>query len=61
MANKINGWVKKFFLGLAVAGIIWNAATSFNDVKHLKREVAEIKNEVKEIRTILLSRDGRNP
>ena len=36
MAN----WI---FVILALAGIIWNAATLHNDVKHLKADVKEIK------------------
>ncbi len=41
--NKLNGWVKMFFAGLAVAGIIWNAAVLHNDVKHIKADIVEIK------------------
>lgn len=40
---KLNGWVKLFFLSLALAGIIWNAAVLHNDVKHIKADIQEIK------------------
>ena len=44
MAKKqLNGYTKLFFCGLAIAGIIWNAAVLHNDVKHLQKDVAEIK------------------
>jgi len=47
MNKKINGYIKWFFLILAItsaaAGIIWNAAVLHNDVKHLKEDVREIK------------------
>lgn len=41
--NKLNGWVKLFFIALAIAGIIWNAAVLHNDVKHIKADIQEIK------------------
>ena len=41
--NKLNGWAKIFFAGLALAGIIWNAAVLHNDVKHMKADIMEIK------------------
>jgi len=47
MGKKLNGYIKWFFVILAItsaaAGIIWNAATLHNDVKHLKEDVREIK------------------
>lgn len=41
--DKLNGYVKFFFIGLALAGIIWNAAVLHNDVKHIKADIQEIK------------------
>ena len=41
--SRLNGWAKIFFAGLALAGIIWNAATLHNDVKHIKADIVEIK------------------
>ena len=41
--NKLNDWVKMFFIGLALAGIIWNAAVLHNDVKHIKTDINDIK------------------
>ena len=43
MAKKLNGYIKWIGVALAIAGIIWNAATLHNDVKHLKEDVREIK------------------
>lgn len=45
-----NGYVKWFFIALAVAGIVWNAATLHNDVKHIKADIQEIKTVLKEIK-----------
>lgn len=41
--NKTNGYLKYFFIGLALAGIIWNAAVLHNDVKHIKADIRDIK------------------
>ena len=41
--NNLNGYIKLFFIGLALAGIIWNAAILHNDVKHIKADIQEIK------------------
>lgn len=41
--NKLDRYVKYFFIGLAIAGIIWNAAVLHNDVKHIKADIKEIK------------------
>jgi len=49
MKNKLNGYIKIFFIALAIAGIIWNAATLHNDVKHLKNDMKEVKAELKSI------------
>ena len=41
--SKLNGYIKLFLIGLALAGIIWNAAILHNDVKHIKADIKEIK------------------
>jgi len=41
--KKNNEYIKLFFIGLAIAGIIWNAAVLHNDVKHIKADIQEIK------------------
>ena len=41
--DKLNGYVKLFIIGMALAGIIWNAAVLHNDVKHIKADIQEIK------------------
>ena len=48
--NKFNGYIKLFFIGLAVAGIIWNAAILHNDVKHIKADIQEIKTILRTLR-----------
>lgn len=56
MNKKLNGYIKWFFVILAAAGIIWNAATLHNDVKHIRQEITEIKQEIKDINKYLLER-----
>ena len=43
MEKKFNGYIKWIGTALAIAAIIWNAATLHNDVKHLKEDVKDIK------------------
>lgn len=44
-----NGTIAKWIIvGIAVAGIIWNAATLHNDVGHFKTEFAEYKKQTTE-------------
>lgn len=47
MSKKTNGYIKWVFVGLAIAGIIWNAATLHNDVKHLQNEIKQLKADMK--------------
>lgn len=56
MRKKINGYIKLFFVGLAVAGIIWNAAILHNEVKHLKNDLKQLQVDIKQIHGILLDR-----
>lgn len=56
MAKRLNGLAKWIIICIAVAGIIFNTAILHNDVKHLKGDIAEIKEEVKEIRQYLLTK-----
>ncbi len=46
--NKLNGYAKWIIVGLAVAGVIWNAAVLHNDVKHIKADILEIKTLLKD-------------
>jgi len=50
MAKKLNGYIKWIAAILTILmilgilfGVVWNAATLSNDVKHLKEDVREIK------------------
>lgn len=52
--KKINGYIKKIGICLAVGGIIWNAAVLHNDVSHLRETLDELKEQVKAIQTYLL-------
>jgi len=56
MNKKLNGYIKWFFVALAILGILWNAITLQNDVLHLKEDITEIKADVKEINRYLLER-----
>jgi len=58
MTKKINGLAKWIVVAIAVAGIIFNTAILYNDVKHLKGDIAEIKIEVKDITHYLLERSN---
>ncbi len=55
MAKKTNGYIKKVGVGLAIAGIIWNAAILHNDVKHINKDIQEIKVDIQDIKTYLLT------
>jgi hypothetical protein len=46
---KINGLKKWLPWILVIGGIIWNSAILHNDVKHLKTDIAEIKQDVRDI------------
>lgn len=56
MAKKTNGYIKAFFVALAIAGIIWNAAVLHNEVNHMKEDIQEIKSEVEFISCYLIER-----
>lgn len=52
--KKLSEYIKLFFIGLAVAGVLWNAAILHNDVWHLQKSLDEVKEQVKLIQTYLL-------
>jgi len=56
MRKEVNGYIKLFFIGLAIAGIIWNAAILHNEVKHLNTQIKELQAAVNQIRIVLLDR-----
>jgi hypothetical protein len=50
--EKRNGLVKWVVVALAVGGLIFNSGILYNDVKHVKDEIAEVKQEIKELRVL---------
>jgi len=58
--QKLNGYAQWIIIIIAVGAIFVNTITLYNDVKHLKADVAEIKQEVKDInKYLLLERDKK--
>lgn len=64
----MNGYLQLFFAIIAVGGIVWNAAVLHNDVKHIKKDLEESREErgklwkeTSKIMDILLKRDERSP
>ena len=47
--KKINGYIKYIGIGLAIAGIIWNAAILHNDVKHITQSLEKIEQRLETI------------
>ena len=41
--KKLNGLAKWIIVAIAIGGLIFNTAILYNDVKHLKADVTEIK------------------
>lgn len=56
MIKRMNGLARWIIVAIAVGGLIFNSAILYNDVKHLKGDIAEIKQEIKEIRQYLLAK-----
>ena len=55
MAKETNGSRAKWIVvAFAIGGLIFNSGILYNDVRHLKDDLAEIKEEVKEIRIYLM-------
>ena len=59
--KKINDVAKWVIVALALLTLAFNSGVLYNDVKHLKEALAEVKQEVKSINMYLLqkSKDGR--
>lgn len=53
-----NDTAKWIIVAIAIATIIFNSAILYNDVKHLKRAVTEIKMDVKSINAHLLHKSN---
>jgi len=54
MTPKNNNLVKWIIVALAVAGLIFNSGVLYNDVKHLKTEMVELKQQIGSIQEYLL-------
>ena len=54
--KKLNGYIRWIVVAIAVGGLIFNTAVLYNDVKHLKGAVQEIKEERKTINIYLLQK-----
>lgn len=54
MAQKLNGMAKWIIVGLAIAGLIFNSGILYNDVKRLSTEVADIKQDIKDLRQYIM-------
>lgn len=52
--KKVNGLARWILVSVALAGILSNAVILWNDVKHIKGDMVEIKQDIKEIRQYLL-------
>ena len=53
---KLNGTARWIIVGLAILTLAFNSGILYNDVKHLTREMAEIKQELHELRIYLMEK-----
>jgi hypothetical protein len=54
MVKKNNGRARWIIVALAVAGLIFNSGVLYNDVKHLKNDLAEVKKEIRFLRECVM-------
>jgi hypothetical protein len=54
MVKKNNGRARWVIVALAVAGLIFNSGVLYNDVKHLKNDLAEVKKEIRFLRECVM-------
>lgn len=58
--QKLNGFAKWIIVALAVGGMIYNTivtrAVTLNDIKHLKTDMADIKQDVRDLRNLFLDK-----
>ncbi len=54
MAKKLNGTAKWIIVGLSILTLAFNSGILYNDVKHLKSDVAEIKRDVRSLREYIM-------
>ena len=57
MKTKLNGIARWVIVAIAVSGIVFNTAVLYNDVKHLNRQIQEIKQEIRDLRNYLLEKE----
>ena len=58
MAKKLNGYIKWIGTALAIAAIIWNAATLHNDVRHIVDDLTKIEHRLEKIEQRLWNERG---
>ena len=56
MSKKINGYIKLILAAIAVGTLVFDTAILWNDVKHLKADVVEVKESVKFLTSYLLDK-----
>lgn len=52
--RKANGLAKWIVVAIAIGGILFNTAILYNDVNHLKKQMQEVKQEIRDLRNFLL-------
>jgi hypothetical protein len=52
--NQGNGRARWIVVAGAVVGLIFNSGILYNDVRHLKEDIAEVKQEIKELRLLFI-------
>ena len=52
--NYVNGLLKWIVVAAAVIGLIFNSGVLYNDVNHLKNDIAEVKQEIKDLRSLFI-------
>ena len=56
MSKKLNGYIKLILAAITVGTLVFNTAILWNDVKHLKADVVEVKQSVKFLTSYLLGK-----
>lgn len=54
MAKKLNGTAKWIIVGLSILTLAFNSGVLYNDVKHLKTDVTEIKKDLRGLREYIM-------
>lgn len=58
MAKRVNGTAKWIIVAIAVGGLIFNSGILYNDVKHLREEMAEVKEDIHELSLLMLRNEA---